>query len=101
MTYYPGRHENDHNNNDNDNNSQQSLCHLTPAHPCPAPVCREFPRLSLSIQVVVDKLIALAQSLLDEQGISWQEILYVGVACPGQVDRCVCERVVSTAVSIL
>lgn len=40
-------------------------------------------------QVVVDRLVSLAQSLLDEQGIAWEGILYVGIACPGQIDRCV------------
>lgn len=40
-------------------------------------------------QVVVDRLVSLAQSLLDEHGISWEDTLYVGIACPGQIDRCV------------
>lgn len=39
---------------------------------------------------MADRLVALAQRLLEEQGITWQDILYVGVACPGQIDRCVC-----------
>lgn len=38
-------------------------------------------------QVVVDRLVSLAQSVLDEQGITWEGTLYVGIACPGQIDR--------------
>ncbi len=39
--------------------------------------------------MVVERLVALAQHLLEEQGITWHDILYVGIACPGQIDRCV------------
>ena len=38
-------------------------------------------------QALVDRLIALGQSVLDEQGLSWENILRIGVACPGQVNR--------------
>ncbi|CAM9995335.1 unnamed protein product [Ascophyllum nodosum] len=38
-------------------------------------------------EALVDHLIALGQSVLDEQGLSWENISRVGVACPGQVDR--------------
>lgn len=37
--------------------------------------------------MVVDQLMALGQNALDEQGISWPDALYIGLACPGQIDR--------------
>ncbi|CAN0379756.1 unnamed protein product, partial [Ascophyllum nodosum] len=36
---------------------------------------------------LVYQLVALGQNALDEQGLSWDEIPRIGVACPGQVDR--------------
>ena len=38
-------------------------------------------------QAVIEQLVALGKSALDEQGISWTDALYVGIACPGQIDR--------------
>lgn len=62
----------------------QTISYQTASSPQPDP----FVLLPLSpTQAVADRLIALAQSLLDEQGIAWQDTLYVGVACPGQIDR--------------
>ncbi|CAM9495726.1 unnamed protein product [Ectocarpus sp. 6 AP-2014] len=40
-----------------------------------------------SPEAVVDRLVALCRGLLDEHGITWDDILYTGVGCPGQIDR--------------
>eukprot|EP00752_Nemacystus_decipiens_P009566 g8546.t1 len=51
------------------------------------PLQEPLPKLKRSPELVVDRLVSLARSLLDEHGITWADTLYVGIACPGQIDR--------------
>lgn len=36
---------------------------------------------------MIEQLVALGETALDDQGISWADANYVGIACPGQIDR--------------
>lgn len=44
-------------------------------------------QLLLLSQAAIEQLVALGESALDEQGISWTDATYIGIACPGQIDR--------------
>lgn len=39
------------------------------------------------LQALVDVLVSLGSEMLGEQGLIWEDIIGVGIACPGQISR--------------